>query len=82
MNEFTCMLVLQLLQILYFIVISNYLISSLLVSYQSMVLLVQFRVKVQRHWIVFISFQFLVIDGYTEQISKGRSGHIRNIAPY
>ena len=45
------MLVLQLPQILYLIVNNNYLISNLLVSYQSMVLLVQFRVKVQRHWI-------------------------------
>ena len=63
--------------ILYFkIVNNNYLMSSLLVSYQFMVLLVQFRVKVQRHWITLISFQFLVADGYTEQISKGRSGHI------
>ena len=81
MNEFSCMLVLQLPQMLYLIVINNYLISSQLVSYQSMVLLVQFRVKVQRYWIGLISFQFLVIDGYTEQISKGRSGHVRNIAP-
>ena len=40
------------------------LISSLLVSYQFRVLLVQFRVKVRRHWIGLISFQFLVIDGY------------------
>ena len=45
--------------------------SSLLVSYQSMLLLVQFWVKVQRHWIGLISSQFLVINGYTEQISKG-----------
>ena len=37
-----------------------------------MVLLVQFRVKVQKYWIGSISFQFLVIDGHTEQISKGR----------
>ena len=49
--------------------------SRLSVSYQSMLLLVQFRVKVQRHWIGLISFQFLVIDGYTVQISKGRSRH-------
>ena len=82
MNKFSCMLALQLPQILYLIVIDNYLINSLLVSYQSMVLLVQFRVKVQRHLIGFISFQFLVIDGYTEQISKGRSEHTRNVAPY
>ena len=80
MNKFNCMLVLRLLQILYLIVINNYLISGLSVSCQSIVLLVQFRVKVQRHWIGLISFQFLVIDGYTEQISKGRSGHIPNIA--
>ena len=50
-----------------------YLISSLLLSYQSMVLLVQFKVKVQKHW---IGSQSLVTDGHTEQISKGRSGHI------
>ena len=50
--------------------------SSLLVSYLSMVLLVQFRVKVQRHWTGLISFQFLAIDGYTEQISKGRLVHV------
>ena len=37
-----------------------------------MVLLVQFRAKVQNHWIGSISFQFLVIDGHTDQISKGR----------
>ena len=37
-----------------------------------MVLLVQFRAKVQKHWIGSISFQFLVIDDHTEQISKGR----------
>ena len=36
-------------------------------------LLVQFGVKVLKHWIGLISFQFLVIDGHTEQISKGRS---------
>ena len=69
------MLVFQLPQILYII-------STLLVSYQSMVLLVQVRVKDQRHWIDLISFQFLVTGGYAEQISEGRSGHIRSIAPY
>ena len=36
-------------------------------------LLVQFRVKVLKHWIGSISFQFFVIDGHTEQIYKGRS---------
>ena len=36
-------------------------------------LLVQFRVKVVKHWIGSISFQFFVIDGHTEQIYKGRS---------
>ena len=46
---------------------NNLLISSLLVSYQSIVSLVQFRIKVQKHWIGSISFQFLVVDGHTEQ---------------
>ena len=36
-------------------------------------LLVQFRVKVLKHWIGSISFQFFLIDGHTEQIYKGRS---------
>ena len=36
-------------------------------------LLVQFRVKVLKHWIGSISFQFFVIDGHTEQIYKGIS---------
>ena len=36
-------------------------------------LLVQFRVKVLKHWIGSISFQFFVTDGHTEQIYKGRS---------
>ena len=56
--------------------------SSLSVSYQSMLMLVQLRVKVQRHWTGLISFQFLMTDGYTEQISKGGSGHIRIIDFY
>ena len=36
-------------------------------------LLAQFRVKVLKHWIGSISFQFFVTDGHTEQIYKGRS---------